>query len=261
MAHGYLPYNTGWYRRHFFLSAEQADRSVWLTFDGVQRASVAYLNGKFIGSHLSGYTSFRYAIESAAHFGADNVLAVFVDATAPDGWWYDGGGIYRHVWLESAAKVHIAPWGVYLPAQLTSAPDAAGQRAAALVHANVTVRNAGSSVAAFQVQVTIRDQAGHEAGKKAVLDVPRLGAGDSVTLTMPPIALDVASLWSVERPYLYQATTAVGTTTNGRWREIDSTVESFGVRSIKHAAPDSNPTADSNCVLRLSPARWPYYVI
>ena len=31
--------------------------------------------------------------------GCNNLLAVYVDATAPDGWWYDGGGIYRHVWL------------------------------------------------------------------------------------------------------------------------------------------------------------------
>lgn len=35
--------------------------------------------------------------------GCDNVLAVHVDATAPDGWWYDGGGIYRHVWLTTVS--------------------------------------------------------------------------------------------------------------------------------------------------------------
>ena len=31
--------------------------------------------------------------------GADNVLVVRVDCTEPDGWWYDGGGIYRNVWF------------------------------------------------------------------------------------------------------------------------------------------------------------------
>ncbi len=32
--------------------------------------------------------------------GGENLLAVHVDATGRDGWWYEGGGIYRHVWLE-----------------------------------------------------------------------------------------------------------------------------------------------------------------
>jgi hypothetical protein len=85
--HGYLPYNTGWYRLHFDLAAGLSGLSVWLSFDGIQRNSVVYLNGKFVGSHLSGYTSFRFNIEAAANFGGSNVLAVFVDATQPDGWW------------------------------------------------------------------------------------------------------------------------------------------------------------------------------
>jgi beta-galactosidase len=55
-------------------------------------------------------------VTDAALYGGENVLAVKVDATAPDGWWYDGGGIYRHVSLHSADPLHVAPWGVYLPA-------------------------------------------------------------------------------------------------------------------------------------------------
>ena len=105
-SHGFLPYNKGWYRKHFDLPASAADLSVWLEFDGIQRDSVIYLNGKLLGRHLSGYTSFRFPVDAAtANFGGANVLAVFVDATQPDGWWYDGGGIYRSV--RSARNLRI----------------------------------------------------------------------------------------------------------------------------------------------------------
>ena len=39
----------------------------------------------------------RYYVNSTVlKLGAENVLVVRVDCTQPDGWWYDGGGIYRH---------------------------------------------------------------------------------------------------------------------------------------------------------------------
>jgi hypothetical protein len=53
-AHGYLPYATGWYRHTFTLPSEAREgASVWLTFEGVQRNSVVYLNGEYLCRHLS----------------------------------------------------------------------------------------------------------------------------------------------------------------------------------------------------------------
>lgn len=40
--------------------------------------------------------------------------AVRVDASGREGWWYEGGGIYRHVALEICDTVSIAPWGVFI---------------------------------------------------------------------------------------------------------------------------------------------------
>jgi beta-galactosidase len=68
----------------------------------VQAHTQVYLNGVLLGGHESGYTPYRFRIDGTAgnnslKYSGDNVLAVFVDATHPDGWWYDGGGIYRYV--------------------------------------------------------------------------------------------------------------------------------------------------------------------
>ena len=68
----------------------------------------------------------------AAYYGRPNVLAVHVDPRHYEGWWYEGGGIYRHVWLNVAAPVHVAPWGVYASAQLPE-PTPGGPVAPAMV--------------------------------------------------------------------------------------------------------------------------------
>ena len=70
-----------------------------------------YLNGAFIGHHEDGYTSFNVYLHNASAGtkygkGNRNVLAVYVDATESELWCYEGGGIYRHVWLESASMTH-----------------------------------------------------------------------------------------------------------------------------------------------------------
>ena len=101
-AHGSLPVPTAWYRKTFTLSAADRGKNVWIDFDGVYRDSLVYLNGHLLGNHKGGYTGFRYDINRAAHYGGPNTLAVFVDPRNSEGWWYEGGGIYRHVWLDMA---------------------------------------------------------------------------------------------------------------------------------------------------------------
>ena len=110
-----FPQNSvSWYRRTFNLAKDDANRRLWLEFDGVFRDCTVFVNGWFVGHHGSGYTSFRYDITDVANFGERNLVAVRVDATQPEGWFYEGAGIYRHVWLVKTAPVAIAPDGVFV---------------------------------------------------------------------------------------------------------------------------------------------------
>ena len=116
--HGYLPYNVSFYRKTFTLDAAWSDKLVWIDFDGVYRSSDWWLNSVYLGHHESGYTAFRWHIHnvSGVNFGGENVLTARVDAlTYQEGWFYEGGGIYRHTKLVAAEKVGIVPWGVYAP--------------------------------------------------------------------------------------------------------------------------------------------------
>jgi hypothetical protein len=121
MNHGYLPYGRAYYRKHFKSSSLAFDLSapaLWLDFEGIQTYSIVWLNGFLLGTHASGYTPSRYFIDPTQLTNTgDNVLVVYADATDPDGWWYDGGGIYRHVWLTAVDTPgpFLGPHGVYAP--------------------------------------------------------------------------------------------------------------------------------------------------
>ena len=91
--------SVGWYRKHFFIPEDADGQRVRLRFDGIFRDSDIWVNGFWLGGEKSGYTTASYDIADYLNFGGDNVVAVRADATFEEGWFYEGAGIYRHVWL------------------------------------------------------------------------------------------------------------------------------------------------------------------
>src|ERR1039457_312508 len=120
--HGYKPVgnssfstnNIGWYRYKFTLPAGDAGKAMWLGFDGVYRNALIWLNGRCIGRDVSGYAPISFDVTTNVIAGGTNVLVVRVDANRFEGWFYEGAGIYRHVWLVKTAPVHVAHWGTYV---------------------------------------------------------------------------------------------------------------------------------------------------
>lgn len=221
-SHGYLPYGKGWYRHRFEISATMEGKSIWIDFDGVQRNSNAYLNGKFLGNHLSGYIGFRYDVSDVANIGGANVLAVEVDANQPDGWWYDGGGIYRHVWLNVAEKVHVQPWGVYIPAEVVGSITA-DQMADAKVTIETMIVNDGSSDSSMGATHIIRD-ANEKVIASAKTDTVQITAGANATVTVE-VDIKSAMLWSDVQPHLYTCETTLDNS--------DSVTSTFGIRKME----------------------------
>ena len=115
--HGYLPVGVGWYRCQFAIpkhaSALAKAAPGLLEFGGVFRDSTVWLNGVRLGNHSSGYTSFHLDIPMGLIRDDRNVLVVRADATKSEGWFYEGGGIYRDVGITFfGQETRIKPWGV-----------------------------------------------------------------------------------------------------------------------------------------------------
>jgi len=253
----------GWYRKEFVLPASDAGRNISLEFDGVFRNATVFFNGHYIAQNMSGYAPLaldvsdfcnfadaaaleqverqkqelanattdeaRARIQNALELPGRNVLVVRVDATLDEGWFYEGAGIYRHVWLTKTSPVHIAQWGNYVQPQLAE-PTAVSSatRAALLISTEVT--NSGNEDATARVRVTILDPEGKTVAT-AVSDSAGIGARDAHVFKLTT-TVQKPAVWSLETPALYRALMHVEV----EGKLVDEEVTSFGIRTVKFDA-------------------------
>ena len=97
---------------------EDEGRRISLDFDGVFRDAMVVFNGFYLGTNLSGYAPFGFDVTDYVNYGGENLLMVRVDATLNEGWFYEGAGIYRHVWLTKTDPLHIAKWGTFVRSEV-----------------------------------------------------------------------------------------------------------------------------------------------
>jgi beta-galactosidase len=224
-SHGYKPLgrnypetSVGWYRRSFDIPASDLGRRIVLEFDGAFRSAHVFVNGAFIGPNDNGYTPFRFDITDFIHYGSRNILVVRVDATQGDGWFYEGAGIYRHVWLTKTAPLHLGPWESYVRTDV--------KRDAAVLSLTTVVENEGTTVARPTVQWKILDAQGRTVAS-AQSEPQSIAPGDKATFTARA-TLPSPALWSPETPNLYSAIVSVDLA--GRTQDAERIT--FGVRTI-----------------------------
>jgi len=134
----YPEHSVGWYRQHLQIPAEDKGKQVWIEFEGIFRDSQVFINGCYLGGEKSGYASRFYDLSPYLNYGGDNLIAVRCDASVEEGWFYEGAGIYRHVWLHKAGPVAAEPYSVVVSADdIRFTPVYAG---AAVDPARVSVR-------------------------------------------------------------------------------------------------------------------------
>lgn len=217
---GYLKYDNAWYRRHFKLTDDDRDRRLTLYFEGVSGQSTIYLNGVPLYHNFYGYTSFEVDITDFVIFGADNVIAVYIDSTHHESWWYEGAGIYRHVWLVKSSTVCVDLWGVSITPKKLSESTSAWKTAI-----STTVKNTTIYDKKVKASTELFDRDGNSVGiASGELFIP---AKSSSTVSYSVI-VDDPKLWQVGAGYLYSAKTTVFE--NGS--ELDCVTDKFGFRDI-----------------------------
>jgi beta-galactosidase len=130
LSHGYKPVgrrypetSVGWYRREFEIPASDLGRRITVEFDGAFRDVLVFVNGCFIGRNNNGYAPFRFDLTDFLEFGKKNYIVARVDASFGDGWFYEGAGIYRHVWLTKTDALHLGKWESTVRTEVSGAPQ------------------------------------------------------------------------------------------------------------------------------------------
>ena len=222
-AGGSLEGGIAWYRKHFEIPSDMEGKRVYIYFDGVYRDSVVYLNDYYVGRKESGYTGFYYDITDFVNYGGENVIAVRVDSTGREGWWYEGGGIYRHVWLEYCDNISLEPDGVFV----ASAPDLKSGEAKIDISASVLNYNTENKTVSVKTDIFDADGNVVESASASVT-VPAYDASE----IKQSIEIKNAFLWDLYAPYLYRASVRVY---DGE-RLYDESIVSFGIREARFDA-------------------------
>ncbi|MGD0050055.1 MAG: beta-galactosidase GalA [Bryobacteraceae bacterium] len=199
LGRAYPATSIGWYRRIFEIPASDAGKRITIEFDGAYREATVIFNGFYIGRHIGGYDPFSFDVTDFATPSGRNVLLVRVNATESDGWFYEGAGIYRHVWLVKTAPVHVKKWGTFVRAEV--------QGGEATVRIRTEVENHGKDVRGIRVLSTILDPAGKNVGKATTL--PESIAERAEHVYEQQVVVKPTALWSLEERNLYTLVTEI----------------------------------------------------
>jgi beta-galactosidase len=224
-SHGYKPLgrrypdsSVGWYRREFEIPASDLGRRIHVEFDGAFRDVLIFVNGCFIGRNNNGYAPFRFDLTDFLKYGAINSIVARVDASFGDGWFYEGAGIYRHVWLTKSDSLHLA--------QFESTVRSTVSGGAATLALATVVENKGKQPESARVTWQIVNSAGKTvASAEAPLQTIPVDGSAAFTATA---GLANPALWSPDAPNLYSAIVTVEAA--GKPRDAERVI--FGVRSI-----------------------------
>jgi beta-galactosidase len=210
--------SVGWYRRVFEIPAEDKGKRITLEFDGAYRESMVVFNNFYVGRHSGGYDPFSFDVTDFATPGGRNVLLVRVDATSSDGWFYEGAGIYRHVWLVKTNPIHVPQWGTFVKADVKPAE--------ADLSIVTEIKNDGDTAGNVRVTSTILNPSG-EAVARATTPAQRILDREMQTFQQK-INVKKPLLWSLESRNMYRLVTEVQSEPG----VVDRYETRFGIRTV-----------------------------
>lgn len=207
---GSKPNGVAYYRKRFGIDRKLEGRKLILHFEGAMQMADVWFNGAYLGHENSGYTGFEFDVSGMVYFDDEgqNTLLVRTDTThGSEGWWYEGAGIYRNVFLDAVPLVHFEEDDLY-----------------------VYTKELHDNGALLGYEFSVKNDTGRDVSVSVCLDVAGIRRDFSVFLKKHSVErfegeleLSDASLWSPEHPHLYQAVLSM---------EEDKIVKSFGVRTF-----------------------------
>ena len=225
-SHGYKPVgglfpetSIGWYRKHFMVARADSGQRFQFQFDGIFRDANIWINGFYLGNNKSGYVGVNYDVTDFINYDRDNVIVVRVDATQYEGWFYEGAGIYRHVWLNKYQNTHITTDGVFAYSSIVNNK--------ATLTVETTVNNEDYAAANYSVNIYLTDRGGNLVGTAKEQPISLITSEERII--KQTIAISNPTLWSLENPYLYRVVVEL----KSGGKIIDTKKMRFGFRTVE----------------------------
>ncbi len=217
------------YRKIFKMPENWYKSQIRLKFDAVYETAEVWLNGKYLGKHVGGYTPFEFDVSGLLRFYSHNVLLVSADNTYNRGAWWQWGGISRDVNLIRNNDARI----VY--AHIESDPDL--EKARINFKIKYKIQNSSKNNLKFNLSVKIIDFGENDIIESSIenedlMATSNLNAGESGYLQINSILdLNKYSLWHFDRPHLYRIESTLTERKTGRLHH--KTYERMGIRKIE----------------------------
>jgi beta-galactosidase len=206
----------GWYRKHFSISREYADRKIFIEFEGVQKYCKVWINGKYLGDHKGGYGSFDFDVTSFIKPGEVNVIAVAVNNRQKDdfrippmaaGNFDVYGGIYRDVTLVLKDKLYVPMQGSASHEGGTFVTTPRVSEKEAVVSVQTWVKNDYPEKKSCTLQTSVIDATNKII--QVIKSEAEVNPGQLYRFDQTFKPVKNPHLWSNEDPYLYTVLTQV----------------------------------------------------
>jgi beta-galactosidase len=256
--HGYLRkvhgnrHGYAWYRKQFSVSKVDQDRRYFLWFEGVGSYATIWLNGKEVGKHAGGRTTFTIDITEVVSSEHTNILAVRADhppkirdlpwvcGGCSEEWGFSEGsqpmGIFRPVHLIITSDIRIEPFGIHLWNDTTVSEDYAR------IYQSTEIKNYSMDFREIQLVNTLYDKRSKEVAQTS--SYHKLNAEEILIIKSDPLEIEQPDLWSPDDPYLYTLETKI--LEGGKVTDLVNTC--YGIRWISWPASrdDSSGTFQIN---------------
>lgn len=233
--HGNL-HGTAWYKKTLKLDKKDVSKQLFLYFEGVSSYATVWVNGKKVGEHKGGRTTFTLDITKAVSFDKENQILVkaahpsfiadlpWVCGGCSGEWGFSEGsqpmGIFRPVTLVVTNDVRIEPFGVHIW------NDKSVSKQKAILHTTTEIKNYGTSNRNLTIENILFDASGKKVAITKSDNKINSGETKEIAQTLPEIVNP--KLWSPSNPYLYKLVTSIYE--NGKI--IDQLTTPYGIRWV-----------------------------
>jgi beta-galactosidase len=223
----------GWYKKTIYAPASWSSKSIYLYFEGANQVTEVYVNGKFAGKHIGGYTAFSFPVGQFLKYDSGNLTAneieVKVDNSHNDNIpplnadFTFFGGIYRDVYLVAASPVHFnLDSNATNSIQIKTPKMSEGQ-------AEVSIAGSVTNTLPVKQTVKIISTVMDATGEMKTLTVTKLTlpAKSSASFSQQIDPVSNPHLWSPDDPYLYRVINQV---VDAKGNILDEAINPLGFR-------------------------------